>query len=156
MEKSSTYQKKKPHIYAYRRRKAASHCLEKLQKIVNQSSVKDCEKLEKQFSKLWWKMNDEKLHIFDLVPEGGEVNDKHVEESKMRTVRPVMRYLCPVCKRPGYQYSPKLKLETSKFPRYMIHFSFDDETFRVCELPEGKIQHFILSNVPDEGFFTDT
>jgi hypothetical protein len=155
MEKSGYYQKKKPHIYAYRRRKAASRCLEKLGEIVNQSSVKDCEKLEEQFSRLWNKMNDEKLHIFHFIPEKGEVNDKHAEDSKMHDVRPIARYLCPICKRPGYLYSPKLDAETGAFSRYIFHFSFNDEAFWMHELPPGKTKHFIVSNTPHEGFFID-
>lgn len=170
LSKSENYQKKKKDIYANRRRKAVKSCFQRLEKIVDESNVKDCDKIIFYLNKLWWKINEEKHLIDDFLPKGGELNDNPRRDSAIKRVKPVIRYVCPVCKKPGYEFAAQMRLEPKSLKRCMIHFSIEDvslkrmekfsselkDSFRICELPPLKGDLTVISGVPDEGFFTYT
>jgi hypothetical protein len=153
----SSYLKKKEHIYAYRRRKTAVLCVEKLNKIVQESSKKDVERLMDKVNNLWWDM-EEKLGWFDDIPKGGERSetpfDKKMKMGLIKDVNPVARYICPACGRPGYLFSPNLDLEGREFDRYILHIKWPEQKTEFCHISKVKTHLIMISVVPVEGILT--
>jgi len=153
----TSYLKKKEHIYAYRRRKTATLCIQKLNKIVEVSSNKDVERLIDGISNLWWAM-EEKLGWFDGIPERGErlepPLDKRVRMGLIRDVNPIARYICPVCRRPGFLFSPNLDLQGRDFDRYILHIEWPEKKTEFCHVPTVKTNLILISAVPAEGILT--
>jgi hypothetical protein len=137
----SSYSKKKEHIYAYRRRKTATLCVEKLNKIVQESSKKDVKRLMDKVNELWWAMA-EKLGWLDNIPKGGERSetalDKKIKMGLIKDVNPVARYICPVCGKPGYLFSPNLDLEGREFDRYNCTLNGLNRRLSSATFPKSK------------------
>ena len=153
----SSYSKKKAHIYAYRRRKAAARCVEKLNKIVRESSKKDVERLINSINNLWWGM-EEKLGWFDNIPKRGEhwegPSDKRMRTGLIKDMNPIARYICPVCGRPGYLFSPNLDLRGREFDRYILHIKWPERKTEFCHVSKVKTNLIMISMVPAEGIVT--
>jgi hypothetical protein len=150
----TAYSKKKPHIYAYRRRKMALLHIQKLNKIVEASSKKDVSRLLSPVNDLFWKM-EEKLGFFDGIPKRGErmetLYDKKWKAGLLRDVTPIMQYVCPICRRPGFQFSPNLDLEGRELERYMLHVDWPSKKTEFCRISGVKTDLIQISSCPIEG-----
>jgi hypothetical protein len=153
----TSYLKKKPHIYAYRRRKTSTLCVQKLNKIVQESSNKDVQRLMKSINNLLWAM-EEKLGWFDNIPKGGErwetPLEKKVRMGEMNFVNIIASYICPKCGRPGYLFSPNLDLKGKKFDRHMLHITWPEKKTEFCQISKVKTHLILISNSPAEGILT--
>jgi hypothetical protein len=153
----TSYLKKKEHIYAYRRRKTAALCVHKLTKIVQKSGNKDVERLREDINDLFWVM-EEKLGWFDNIPKRGERSepplDKKLKMGIIREVNPIARYICPVCRRPGFLFSPNLSLQGRDFDRYILHIEWPEKKTEFCHVPTVKTNLILISAVPAEGILT--
>jgi len=153
----SSYLKKKEHIYAYRRRRTATLCVEKLNKIVQESSNKDVSRLMDKVNELWWAMV-EKLGWLDDIPKRGERSepplDEKVKMGLIKDVNPIARYICPVCGRPGYLFSPNLDLKGREFDRYILHIEWPERKTEFCHISKVKTSLILISAVPAEGILT--
>ena len=151
-----SYDKKKKHIYAYRRRKTAKSCIEKLVEISKKMNEKDLGTLRERVHDLLLDM-EIKLGYFDDVPGGGEIwklSDERKNEEVPAFVHPVARYICPVCRKPGYLFSPNLDPEVDKLDRYILHISVSKESNRLCKITPLKSPLILISTVPSEGIIT--
>lgn len=149
----SSYLEKKKHIYAYRRRKTAALCVQKLNKIVQESSKKDVKRLMSNVEKLRLEMG-EKLGWFDDIPKGGERLVPPLEKKIITDVNPIARYICPACGRPGYLFSPNLDLKGRKFERYILHIEWSERKTEFCHVPPVKTNLILISAKPVEGILT--
>jgi len=153
----SSYLKKKKHIYAYRRRETAARCVEKLNKIVQESSKKDVERLMDSINHLWWDM-EEKLGWFDNIPKGGErlepPLDKKVRMGEIWFTERIARYICPECGRPGYLFSPNLDLEGTELDRYILHIIWPEKKTEFCHISPVKTHLIAIGDKPVEGILT--
>jgi len=153
----SSYFKKKEHIYAYRRRKTAALCVEKLKEIVERSSKKDIERLMDPVNRLWWDM-EEKLGWFDNIPKGGErweaPLDKKVRMGEIWFTNRIARYICPECGRPGYLFSPNLDLQGRELYRYILHIAWPEKKTAFCHISAVKVHLIAIGDKPVEGILT--
>lgn len=153
----SSYLKKKEHIYAYRRRKTAARCVEKLNKIVQESSKKDVERLVRGIDRLSLYMG-EKLGWFDNIPKGGErlepPLDKKVRMGEIWFTNRIARYICPECGRPGYLFSPNLDLEGRELDRYILHIAWPEKKTEFCHISSVKTHLIAIGDKPVEGILT--
>jgi len=148
----SKYQAKKKHIYAYRRRNRASRYIEKLGKIVEESSTKDAKKIEGEVNDLWWKIQD-KLGFWEdfnqkYELEGDEL-DRKIKTGESKLADPVAYYICPRCGKKGYLFSPNL--DDYKLDLYMLHIVWDEKRGEFCHLGRTKTDQILILTPPIEG-----
>jgi len=153
----STYHEKKKHIYAYRRRKKAQKYINELDRIIEDFSVKDAKKFLNPLNELFWKIY-EKLGWLDNIPKRGErwetPLDKKMKMGLIKDVNPIARYICPVCGKPGYLFSPNLDLEGREFDRYILHIEWPEKKTKFCHVSKVKTHLIMISVVPVEGILT--
>jgi len=147
-----TYQDKKKHIYAYRRRKRAFKYIEKLGKIIGKSSTKDIKLFENKINDLWWEIQ-EKLGFFENFSQRHELRgsaiDKKIKSGESRLADPLAYYICPKCGKPGYLFSPNL--DGSKLDLYMLHILWSEKKVEFCHLGKTKINQILVLTPPIEG-----
>jgi hypothetical protein len=154
-----TYDQKKPHIYAYRRRRVAKNIVEKLAKIIEESNNKDALKLERSVNELWWKIQ-EKLGAYDDIPIRGErketYTDKKIKSSLTVDTQPIGQYVCPVCKKPGFLFSPNMDLNENELRLHMLHIDWPTKQTRFCELNSIRRKLILIKAEPVERILTMT
>jgi len=148
----SAYEKKKKHIYAYRRRNRANKYIEKIGKIVKESGPKDIKKIMDRINDLWWEMQ-EKLGFWTNFDQKYELNgdriDRKIKTGESRLADPIAYYICPKCERKGYLFSPNL--DEDKLDLYMLHIILDEKKAEFCHLGKTKINQILILTPPIEG-----
>jgi len=148
----STYQQKKKHIYAYRRRKRAQNCINKLAQIIEESSPKDLDRLMKLVNDLWAKIIVELgwLDNIDFRREAREsAIDRKIRMGESRLADPLAYYVCRKCGRKGYLFSPNL--DEYKLDVYMLHILWPERKVEFCYLGRSKIDQILIQTPPIEG-----
>jgi len=162
VEPMSGYLKKKEHIYAYRRRERASRYVQKLDKIVQESSKKDVEQLMDQINDLWWTMQDKVGFFENFLSQGGEfsqrgelresVLDKKIRMGESKLADTVAYYICSKCGKLGYLFSPDL--DGRKLDLYMLHILWPEKQIEFCHLGKTKSHQILVLTPPTEGILT--
>jgi hypothetical protein len=150
---SSDYAEKKPHIYAYRRRKRANSYFEKLEKIVDVSSIKDVKQLESKLEDLQFRIYA-KLGVFDSL-KGEETRKDPLQRALKKGSRiadPVAYYICPKCRRKGYLFSPNL--DEDKVDLYALHILWNEQQMQVCHIGKCRRNLILVRSPPSEGILT--
>jgi len=151
----SSYPAKKKHIYAYRRRKRAKKYLQKLDKIIDESSTKDLKKIRDKINDLWWKIQ-ENLGFFDDFSPWREFRksklEKKIEKGEVRFGVAAAQYVCPVCSKKGYLYSPDLERE--KLDLYVLHIFWKEKEAEICHIGKTKRKQILIETLPKEGILT--
>lgn len=154
-----TYTQKKPHIYSYRRRQAATRNIAKLAKIIQQSNNKDVQLLQKGINALWWS-TAEKLGWFDDIPKRGErsetYTDKKIKTGLTVDMQPIAQYVCPICQKPGFLFSPNLDLNENELKRYMLHIDWPSKQTSFCDLLSIRRKLILIRAECAEGILTMT
>ena len=149
----SSYAKKKPHIYAHRRRKRAHSHVEKLKKIVEVSSIKDAEQLQSKLDDLMFRIY-EKLGYFDSLKGVEKRRDplQRALKKGSRLADPVAYYICPKCRRKGYLFSPNL--DEAKVDLYALHILWNEQQMQVCHIGKCRRNLILVRSPPFEGILT--
>lgn len=155
-ESKQAYAQKKQHIYAYRRRQSATKYFEKLTKILKQSNNKDASWLMKGINTLWWSTAD-KLGWYDDIPKRGERSETYTDKIKTGLtidMQPIAQYICPICQKPGFLFSPNLDLNENELKRYMLHIDWPSRQTGFCDLQSVRRKLILIRAEPVEGILT--
>ena len=151
----STYPVKKKHIYAYRRRKRARKHIDELDKIIDVSSTKDLKRLLTPVDDLGWKIRV-KLGWFDDLKRDETTRkttlEKKIESGESRLAVAAAQYICPICRRGGYLFSPDL--DRQKLDLYVLHILWEEQEARFCHLTKTKRDQILILDRPQEGILT--
>ena len=151
----STYQAKKKHIYAYRRRKRACKHIDELDKIIEASSIKDLKRLLTLVDDLGWKIR-EKLGWFDNLKRDETTRkttlEKKIESGESRLAVAAAKYICPSCGRKGYLCSPDL--DRQKLDLYFLHILWEKNEVHTCHIGKTKRNQILILDRPREGILS--
>jgi len=145
-------EKKKEHIYAYRRRESIRRHIDRLEIILEHLNRKDLELLDRRLDAL-------RFNIFDRLGYFDELNlkleteidrlERRIEEKKSFLADPIAYYVCPNCKEKGYLCSPNL--DEHKLDLYMLHIDWNEKTMNFCHLGKTRENLLLILTPPVEG-----
>lgn len=151
----STYQHKKKHIYAYRRRKRARKHIDELDKIIEASSIKDLKRLLTPVDDLGWKIRV-RLGWFDDLERDETTRkstlEQKIEKGESRFAVAAAQYICPICRKPGYLFSPDL--DRQKLELYALHIFWKEKEVHFCRITKTKRNQILISQRPREGILS--
>ena len=144
---------KQKNIYDHRRRRSASNYIEKLKKAVEVSNKKDVNLMRSELDELIFSIYD-KLGYFDSL-KGIEKRKDPLQRRLQKGARiadPVGKYICPVCKKIGFLFSPNM--DERKIDLYMFHILWEEKEVQMCHIGESKRDRILVLSRPSEGILT--
>jgi hypothetical protein len=69
-----------------------------------------------------------------------------------RLADPIARYICRVCGKPGYLFSPNI--DEGKVDLYILHLLWKEREVKVCHIKKTKRNQILVLTPPTEGIWT--